>query len=63
MYSQMAEKELQISQSGDEEVINLKTILRDMPKHMRLFSFTLRSLYVDQAVGGDSKSVEDFRKL
>ena len=59
----MAEKELQISQSADEEVTNLKTIIKDMPIDMRLFSLALRSLYADNAVGGDSKSVEDFRKL
>ena len=63
IYSQMAEKELQISQSADEEVTNLKTIIQDMPIDMRLFSLALRSLYADNAVGGDSKSVEDFRKL
>lgn len=59
----MAGKELQISQSADEEVTNLKTIIRDMPTDMRLFSLALRSLYADKAVGGDSKSVREFRKL
>lgn len=59
----MAGKELQISQSADEEVTNLKTIIRDMPTDMRLFSLALRSLYADKAVGGDSKSAREFRKL
>ena len=59
----MAGNELQMSPSADEEVTNLKKIIRDMPTDMRLFSLAMRSLYADKAVGGDSKSVEDFRKL
>ena len=63
IYSQMAEKELQISQSADKEVTKLKEIIRDMPTDMRLFSLAMRSLYAERAVGGDSRSVEEFRKL
>ena len=59
----MAGKELQISQSAEKEVTNLKKILQDMPTDMRLFSLAMRSLYADKAVGGNSKPAENFRKL
>lgn len=59
----MAGKELQKAQPAEKEVTNLKTIIRDMPTDMRLFSLAMRSLYADKAVGGYSKSAREFRKL
>lgn len=63
MYLQMAGKELQRSQSADEQVLDLKAIMQDMPKDMRLFSLAMRSLYAQSAVGTNSTTAKKFRKL
>ena len=44
-------------------VSDLKTILKDMPKDMRLFSLAMRSLYAEKAVGSDTETAQKFRKL
>ena len=59
----MAGTDLQISQSADKEVLNLETIMRDMPTDMRLFSLAMRSLYAESAVGSNSPTAKKFRKL
>ena len=59
----MAGTDLQISESADKEVLNLETIMRDMPTDMRLFSLAMRSLYAESAVGSNSATAKKFRKL
>lgn len=59
----MAGKELQRSQSADEQVFDLKAIMWDMPKDMRLFSLAMRSLYAQSAVGSNAETARKFRKL
>lgn len=59
----MAGKDLQTSQSAHKEVVNLKTIMRDMPTDMRLFSLAMRSLYAQSAVGSNAATAQKFRKL
>ena len=59
----MAEKDIQMSQSVAKEVLDLKTIMREMPTDMRLFSLAMRSLYTQSAVGSNTKTARKFRKL
>ena len=59
----MAGKELQEKESADKEVLDLKTIMQDMPKDMQLFSLAMRSLYAQSAVGSNSTTAIKFRKL
>jgi len=46
-----------------DEVKNLGEQLREMPFNMRLFSLTMRSLYVENAVGTEAELAKRFRKL
>ena len=59
----MAGKDLQMTQSADIEVLDLKTIMWKMPMDMRLFSLAMRSLYAQSAVGSNSATARKFRKL
>ena len=59
----MAETNIKILQSSATEVLNLKTIMRDMPTDIRLFSLAMRSLYAQNAVGSNSTTAQKFRKL
>ena len=53
----------EVSQKTEREVKILKENLKDMAVDMRLFSLTLRSLYVQNAVGTNEKTAKEFRKL
>ncbi|XP_078344248.1 uncharacterized protein LOC144629876 [Oculina patagonica] len=55
--------ETEVSQSAKTAVLDLKTILQDMPTNMRLFSLSMRSLYVQSAVGTNTATAQKFRKL
>lgn len=59
----MAEKDPPRAQSLDKGVLELKTIIREMPTDMRLFSLAMRSLYAESAVGSNSATAQKFRKL
>ena len=58
----MAQK-LTVSQKTEREVKTLEENLKDMAVDMRIFSLTLRSLYVQNAVGTNEKTAREFRKL
>ncbi|XP_078366365.1 uncharacterized protein LOC144650541 [Oculina patagonica] len=53
----------EVSQSAEGAVLNLKTILQDMPTDMRVFSLAMRSLYAQNAVGSNTTTAQKFRKL
>lgn len=53
----------EVSQKTEREVKALEENLKDMALDMRLFSLTLRSLYVQNAVGTKEKAAREFRKL
>ena len=57
--------EIEVSQSADAAVLDLKGILQDMSTNMRLFSLAMRSLYVQNAIGSssDTTTAQKFRKL
>ena len=52
-----------VTQNMERELKTLDDNLRDMAKDMRLFSLTLRSLYVQNAVGTNEEPAREFRKL
>ncbi|KAK2565860.1 hypothetical protein P5673_010148 [Acropora cervicornis] len=51
------------SRKTEREVKMLGDALKDMPVYMRIFSRTLRSLYVQHAVGTNDEPAREFRKL
>ncbi|XP_044163367.1 uncharacterized protein LOC122947823 [Acropora millepora] len=53
----------EVSQETEEEVKTLEENVKDMAKDMRLFSLTLRSLYVQNAVGTNEELAKEFRRL
>ena len=52
-----------VTQNMEREVKTLDDNLKDMALNMRLFSLTLRSLYVENAVGTNEEPAREFRKL
>ena len=53
----------EVSQETERKVKDLEKQLKDMAVNMRLFSLTLRSLYVENAVGTNVTTAIEFRKL
>lgn len=53
----------EIEEKTRDEVENLDKLLKDMTYNMRYFSLTLRSLYVQNAVGTNAQLAIRFRKL
>lgn len=53
----------EIEQKTNDEVKRLEELLKEMPVDMRLFSLTLRSLYVENSVGTNEEAAVKFRKL
>ena len=53
----------EVSQKTEKEVKTLEENIKDMAKDMRLFSLTLRSLYVQNAVGTNEELAKEFRRL
>ena len=51
------------SRKTEREVKTLEETLKDMTVDMRLFSLTLRSLYVQNAVGTNEEPAKEFRRL
>ena len=51
------------SRKTEREVKALEEALKDMTVDMRLFSLTLRSLYVQNAVGTNEEPAKEFRRL
>ncbi|XP_074635713.1 uncharacterized protein LOC141894065 isoform X1 [Acropora palmata] len=56
-------KMAEVSQKTEREVKTLEENLKDMAVDMRLFSLTLRSLYVQNAVGTNEEPAKEFRRL
>lgn len=54
---------VEASQKTEREVKILEENLKDMAVDMRIFSLTLRSLYVQNAVGTNEQTAREFRKL
>ena len=52
-----------IEKKIENEVKELDASIRDMPKAMRMFSLTMRSLYADKAVGTNDELAKRFRNL
>ena len=52
-----------IEKKIENEVKGLDASIREMPKAMRMFSLTMRSLYADKAVGTNNKLAKRFRNL
>ena len=52
-----------VSRKTEREVKTLEESIKDMAVDMRLFSLTLRSLYVQNAVGSNEEPARKFRKL
>ena len=52
-----------IEKETQEAVVNLREQINDMSKSMRVFSISMRSLYVDKAVGTSTEAARKFRKL
>ena len=52
-----------VSPKTEREVKTLEENIKDMAVDMRLFSLTLRSLYVQNAVGSNEQPARKFRKL
>ena len=52
-----------IEKKIENEVKELDASIRDMPKAMRMFSLTMRSLYADKAVGTNDELAKRFRTL
>ena len=52
-----------IEKTMENKVEELDASIRDMPKAMRLFSLTMRSLYADKAVGTNDELAKRFRNL
>lgn len=52
-----------IEKKIENEVKALDASIRDMPKAMRMFSLTMRSLYADKAVGTNDELAKRFRNL
>ena len=53
----------EVSQITEREVKTLEENIKDMTKDMRLFSLTLRSLYVQNEVGTSEELAKEFRRL
>ena len=51
------------SRKTEREVKTLEETLKGMTVDMRLFSLTLRSLYVQNAIGTNEEPAKEFRKL
>ena len=52
-----------IEKETKEAVVDLRGQISDMSKSMRVFSLSMRSLYVDKAVGTSTAAARKFRKL
>lgn len=52
-----------IEKTMENKVEELDASIRDMPKAMRIFSLTMRSLYADKAVGTNDELAKRFRNL
>ena len=52
-----------IEKETKEAVVDLRGQIIDMSKSMRVFSLSMRSLYVDKAVGTSTEAARKFRKL
>ena len=52
-----------IEKETKEAVVDLQGQIDDMSKSMRVFSLSMRSLYVDKAVGTSTNAARKFRKL
>ncbi|XP_068686101.1 uncharacterized protein [Montipora foliosa] len=52
-----------IEKETEKAVVDLRGQISDMSKSMRAFSFSMRSLYVDKAVGTSTAAARKFRKL
>ena len=52
-----------IEKQTENSVKDLREQLQSMPVDMRIFSFCMRSLYSDQAVGTNSEGARKFREL